>query len=208
MEQLRACVKKLREDRLEDTVNKSVSALTVLSKRLSDAAEEGISGNSARDMSCFMGYYVLKAKAMLGDYEEALDIIRKYWGAMLDMGATTFWEDFDIDWMENASRIDEIVPEGKVDIHAAYGAFCYMNLRHSLCHGWASGPCPYLTNYVLGIRPLSADTYEVKPELAYLDFAKGTYPTPYGIITVSAKKEKDGSTSVDISAPEEIKIVR
>ena len=27
----------------------------------------------------------------------ALDVIRTYWGAMLDLGATTFWEDFNID---------------------------------------------------------------------------------------------------------------
>lgn len=170
--------------------------------------KEVLAPGGAHGYSTYFGYYLLAAKALAGDYAGALDDIKAYWGGMLDMGATTFWEDFDIDWMENASRIDEIVPEGKVDIHAAYGAFCYMNLRHSLCHGWASGPCPYLTNYVLGIRPLSADTYEVKPELAYLEFAKGTYPTPYGIITVNAKKEKDGSTSVEISAPEGIKIVR
>ena len=29
----------------------------------------------------------------------ALDIIRDYWGGMLDMGATSFWEDFDLAWM-------------------------------------------------------------------------------------------------------------
>ena len=44
-----------------------------------------------------MGYYVLKAKAKLGEYQDSLDIIRKYWGAMLDAGATTFWEDFDVE---------------------------------------------------------------------------------------------------------------
>lgn len=61
---------------------------------------------------------------------------------MLDMGATTFWEDFDMDWMENAARIDQIVPAGKKDIHGDYGAYCYRGFRHSLCHGWASGRRP------------------------------------------------------------------
>lgn len=43
-----------------------------------------------------------------------------------------------------------IVPEGKVDIHGAYGDYCYNGYRHSLCHGWSSGPCPWLTEHVLG----------------------------------------------------------
>lgn len=75
---------------------------------------------------------------------------------MLDLGATTFWEDFDIDWIENAARIDEIVPVGKIDVHAAYGKFCYQKLRHSLCHGWANGPAPFLGRYILGIEILEA----------------------------------------------------
>ena len=56
-----------------------------------------------------------------GNYQGAMDIISEYWGAMLDLGATTFWEDFHIDWTKNAARIDELVPEGKVDVHGAYG---------------------------------------------------------------------------------------
>ncbi|MFQ9800204.1 MAG: hypothetical protein ACLR23_16090 [Clostridia bacterium] len=32
---------------------------------------------------------------------------------MLSLGATTFWEDFDLRWLENAARIDELTPEEK-----------------------------------------------------------------------------------------------
>ena len=124
------------------------------------------------------------------------------------MGATTFWEDFNLDWMKNAGRIDEVVPEGMIDIHGDYGAYCYVKFRHSLCHGWASGPCPYLTNYVLGIRNVAPYKYEVKPELAYLDWAKGTYPTPMGVISVSVSKNADGSLNTVIDAPEGIEIIR
>jgi hypothetical protein len=127
---------------------------------------------------------------------------------MLDMGATTFWEDFDLDWVENSARIDEIVPEGMRDIHGDFGAYCYKNFRHSLCHGWASGPCSYLSRFVLGVKTISADTYEIKPELATLEWAKGTYPTPFGTIEVSAKKNADGTTDVTVNAPEKVKIIR
>jgi len=43
-------------------------------------------------------------------------------------------------WTKDATRIDELVPEGKKDIHGDCGAYCYEGFRHSLCHGWASGP--------------------------------------------------------------------
>ncbi len=158
--------------------------------------------------STFFGYYILAAKALAGDYAGALNDMKEYWGGMLDMGATTFWEDFDLKWMENAGRIDEVVPEGMVDIHGDYGNYCYIKFRHSLCHGWASGPCPYLSNYVLGIKNLAPCKYEIKPELSWLDWAKGTYPTPKGVISVWAFKDADGKLNVQIDAPEGIEIVR
>lgn len=104
--------------------------------------EQIIKKDGAKGLSTFLGYYTLCAMAEAGDTAAAIDMIKNYWGKMIEYGATTFWEDFDIDWLENASRIDEIVPEGKVDLHGDFGRFCYKNFRHSLCHGWASGPTP------------------------------------------------------------------
>ena len=169
--------------------------------------EKHLAPGGAKGYSTFFGYYLLAAKAKAGDYVGALNDIREYWGAMLDMGATSFWEDFNLDWLENSAPIDEIVPEGKNDIHGDFGAYCYVKFRHSLCHGWASGPCPYLSQYVLGVRALAHDTYKIDPELGDLEWAKGTYPTPYGIIEVSARKTDEG-TEVSVSAPEGVKIVR
>jgi len=173
-------------------------------KKLND---ELISVGGGKGYSTFFGYYILAAKAMAGDFVGALNDIREYWGAMLDMGATTFWEDFNLDWLENSAPIDEFVPEGKNDIHGDFGAYCYKNFRHSLCHGWASGPCPYMTHYVLGIRAVDANTYIVDPELADLKWAKGTYPTAKGLIEVSAEKTEEG-TLVSVSAPKGIKIIQ
>ena len=51
----------------------------------------------------------------------ALELIRRYWGAMLDFGATTFWEDFDLDWLKNTSPISELPVPGKDDLHADFG---------------------------------------------------------------------------------------
>ena len=56
----------------------------------------------------------------------------------------TFWEDFNIEWTKNAARIDELVPEGKVDVHQSYGDYCYKGFRHSLCHGWSAGVLQFI----------------------------------------------------------------
>ena len=51
-------------------------------------------------------------------------------------------------------------------------------------------------------------TNEIKPELAYLDWAEGTYPTPKGEIYVKVTKNADGNQIVDIQAPKGIFVLR
>jgi alpha-L-rhamnosidase len=55
-------------------------------------ANKIISTDGAKRFSTFYGYYMLQAQAKAGDYEGAINNIRTYWGAMLGLGATTFWE--------------------------------------------------------------------------------------------------------------------
>ncbi len=174
------------------------------------ADKETLSVGGAANFSTFYGYYMLQAMAKAGNYQGALDVIRTYWGAMLDLGATTFWEDFNMEWIKNAGRIDELVPAGKVDVHGDYGNYCYVGFRHSFCHGWASGPTAWLTEHVLGIRVLEPGSKRVriKPALGDLDFAEGTFPTPYGVIRVKHVKGPDGRVRSIIKAPKGVKIVR
>ncbi len=158
----------------------------------------------------FMGYYMLEALAMDGRYEEAMKLMSDYWGGMLDLGATTFWEDFNFNDARNAARIDDIVPEGKFDIHADGGAWCYVGLRHSFCHGWAGGPAPWLSRHVLGIEVLEPGFKKVRiePHLGALEWAKGTFPTPYGVIEVSHRRDAGGKVLSDIKVPRGIKVVK
>ena len=60
------------------------------------------------DMSTFYGSYMICAQPT----DVALEVIRKYWGGMLDYGATTFWEDFDLNWIKNATLITELPETG------------------------------------------------------------------------------------------------
>lgn len=172
-----------------------------------NAAAELILKNGAEGFSTFMSYYLLKTAAEK-DTSAALGILKEYYGAMLKLGATTFWEDFDIAWAENASAIDEIPEEGKTDIHGDNGAFCYKGFRHSLCHGWSSAPTAFLAEEVLGIRISEPGCKKIRiaPRLGNLEWAKGKYPTPYGTVTVSCKN-LGGEIKTEWTAPPEITVI-
>ena len=174
------------------------------------ANKDVLAVNGAHNFSTFYGYYMLQAKAKAGDYKGALANIREFWGGMLSLGATTFWEDFNLDWMANAGRIDELVPEGKKDIHGDYGAYCYIGFRHSLSHGWASGPTPWLTEHVLGIKVVEpgCKAIKIEPHLDDLAFAEGSFPTPYGLVKVKHTKLANGKIKSEITGPKEVRIIR
>jgi hypothetical protein len=203
---------KLKKHTPEITESKQAAALLALSNIVSPEMinEKVLSQNGVHNMSTFFGYYMLNARAEAGDVAGAMDNIREYWGAMLDIGATTFWEGFNIEWMENAARIDEIVPEGKIDIHSARGEYCYEGFRHSFCHGWASGPTAWLSRYVLGVEPLKPGCREVgiKPNLGNLEWVEGTFPTPLGVIKIKHTKQANGTIKSEIDAPRGVKIIR
>ncbi|MDR1666194.1 MAG: alpha-L-rhamnosidase [Bacteroidales bacterium] len=191
---------------------KQAAALMALADLLpaTKANDEVISTGGPKGFSTFYGYYMLEAQAKAGEYKAAMDNIRQYWGGMLDMGATTFWEDFDLDWTDNAARIDELVPPGKKDIHADYGAYCYKNLRHSLCHGWASGPTAWLSRHVLGVQVIEPGCKKIRiePHLGDLQWVEGTFPTPHGVIRIKHTKDANGKITTDVKAPKSVKIVK
>ena len=168
-----------------------------------EAAAKVILDNGPASCTSFMGYFLLEALARAGHYAEALQFVRSYWGRMIELGATTFWEDFNYNDGLKAAPIDEIVPEGKFDIHADGGAWCYVGLRHSLCHGWASGPTPWLSRHVLGIEPLDVGFRKVRiePHLGDLEWAEGSFPTPHGVIEVCHRKGTDGKIVTKVKLP-------
>ena len=204
-------VEKLQKHIPDMAGSKQAAALLAISGLVSPekANSEILAKDGVHKMSTFYGYYMLIARAIAGDYQGAIDNIREYWGAMLSLGATTFWEDFNIDWKENAARIDELDPEGKIDIHATYGDYCYVGYRHSLCHGWASGPTSWMTQYILGVNVIEpgSKTIKISPHLGDLEWVKGTFPTPYGVLSIEHQKMPDGSIKTKHNAPKGVKII-
>ena len=211
-ERCKKASKKLKKYTPDHNQSKQGAALMALAglMKAEKADKEVLSVGGAKNFSTFYGYYMLEAMAKAGNYQGAMDIISEYWGAMLDLGATTFWEDFNIDWMENAARIDELVPEGKVDVHSSYGGYCYVGFRHSFCHGWASGPTAWLSRYVLGVQVLEPGCKKVKiePHLGNLNRVEGSFPTPLGVIRIKHEKGADGKIRSDIQAPEGVEIIK
>lgn len=200
---------KLRKKSSDVKQYKQALAFKVLSGETSAAsAYEFLTVGGAKGMTTFLSYYTLKAVAMGGNVQTAIDMMKEYYGGMLQRGATSFWEDFDIEWLDGSSRIDELPKEGEKDIHGDYGAYCYKGFRHSLCHGWSSGVVPFLMEKVIGIEILEAGCKKVKitPDLGELKYAKATYPTPFGIIKIEIENNH-GEYKIKLDKPPEIIII-
>ena len=203
-------ISRIKKIRFSKSDNMQISSLMYLAG-LDDSKEKTkniLTQNHLAGMSAYLGYYTLFAKGKIGDVSGAIDIINGYWGRMIDLGATTFWEVFDYINSLDAIGIDKIVPDGKKDIHGDGGKLWYKGYRKSLCHGWACGPTPFLSKYVLGITPVEPGFKKVciKPNLGNLEYVCGKYPTPYGDINIVAE-QKNGKVKYNIDVPSEIEVL-
>lgn len=102
--------------------------------------------DGAQGFSTFMSWFILEAIASR-DKALAVKLMKEYYGGMLAVGATTFFEDFDLRWLQNSSVLDELPKQGRKDIHGDFGAHCYVGFRHSLCHGWSSGVIAFIKTH-------------------------------------------------------------
>lgn len=201
--------KRLKKHKPDGNTSKQAASLMVLADlaKAKKINTEILKKDGVQNMSTFYGYYILEAMAKANDYQGAIDVISEYWGGMLDLGATTFWEDFNIAEGKISGRIDELPRQNVADIHTDFGAFCYVGLRHSLAHGWASGPTSWLTQYVLGVNVSDGgNTVTIKPHLGDLETVKGTFPTKFGVLKISHKKNAKGKVISTIDAPDGLKV--
>lgn len=187
MEENEAChslIKKL-EDYLEKPCDsKQTRAFQILAGRNAEKDASFIEKEGATGFSTFMAYYILTADAMAGG-KNMLSMIKEYFGAMLSRGATTFWEDFHMEWLDGSARIDEFPKDGEKDIHGDYGAFCYEGFRHSLCHGWASGVLAFLIEYMVGLKISDGcEEYQVVPHAMGVKEIYAKLPTAKGWLEI------------------------
>jgi hypothetical protein len=121
----------------------------------------------------YMRFYELEALCLLGEHRHALQEIRDYWGGMLQLGATSFWEKYNPD-------------ETGAEHFAMYGR----PYGKSLCHAWGASPLYLFGKYYLGVQPETAGykTFGIRPVLAGLQWMDGVVPTPEGEIKVYMDK--------------------
>jgi len=102
------------------------------------------------------------------------------------------------------------VPPGNNDIHGGFSADCYQGFRHSLCHGWASGPTAWRSQHALGVSPIEPGCRRVPvaPQLGDLQWAQGAYPTPLGPIRVRQERKPNSAIASQIEAPDGIRLER
>lgn len=194
-------VRKLKNYLDMPCTHKCVRAFQILAGRRHPDDAEFLQAGGAKGISTFMAYYIFKANVLAGG-KKTLDILKEYYGGMLSRGATTFWEDFNVDWLEGSDRIDEFPAEGVRDIHGDYGAFCYNGLRHSLCHGWSSGVLAFIVEEILGLRLADGGrTAYIAPDLSELKEMDASIPVSGGILRIAIH---NGNVKVD--APEGIHV--
>ncbi len=128
---------------------------TILSKPMTHTRR----GNAM--VSPLMNTYEAEVRFNSGEADNAIELIRRVWGTMLDKGAKTFWE---------------FSPNHPTNV---------ASLR---AHAWASG-CTYLLSaYVLGIRPERIGFEEVRFEpYCGFDHFEGVVPTCKGLIGVTMR---------------------
>jgi hypothetical protein len=127
---------------------------------------EPFSGSTYSSLiSPYITAYEVEADYLAGDTADAEHLMHLTWDQMIDpqnpFFTGTMWEN--------------IGPDGTAT-----------ESRTSLAHGWASGPTPILTSYVLGVQPVDPgyQTFTVAPHFGSLQWAEGAVPTPYGRILV------------------------
>jgi len=117
----------------------------------------------------YMRFYELEALCAMGEQNYVTRQMKDYWGGMLKLGATSFWEEYDPTKSGSA-------------VYAMYGR----PFGKSLCHAWGASPIYLLGKYYLGVKPTSPgyQTYLVEPNLGGLKWMEGTVPTPNGEVKV------------------------
>lgn len=136
----------------------------------------------------YMRFYELEALCALQEQPYVLREIKNYWGGMLALGATSFWEEYD--------------PEKEGAAHyAMYGR----PFGKSLCHAWGASPIYLLGKYFLGVQPTAPgyETYRVEPVLGGLEWMEGKVPTPNGNVEIYCSQEE-----IRIQAAEGLGVLR
>lgn len=156
-------------------VTRYANMFAVFFDYLNDAQKQGVkqkvllNSEVPKITTPYMRFYELEALCALGEQAYVTQEMKAYWGGMLKLGATSFWEEF------NPSK------KG-AEHYAMYGR----EFGKSLCHAWGASPIYLLGKYYIGVKPTTPnyETYTIEPNLGGLQWMEGKVPTAQGEIQV------------------------
>jgi alpha-L-rhamnosidase len=186
-ESKQALVHSIVDGKQTDNVTRYANMFSIFFDYFSDAQKQAVKKSVLLNDSIqkittpYMRFYELEALCALGEQSYVLKEMKDYWGGMLKLGATSFWEVYD--------------PTQKGTEHyAMYGR----DYGKSLCHAWGASPLYLLGKYYLGIKPVAPgyENYTVEPALGGLQWMQGKVPTPAGNIDLYCS-----SSQIKIKSP-------
>jgi hypothetical protein len=193
-ESKQALVHSLIDGKQTDNVTRYANMFSIFFDYFTDAQKQAVKksvllNNSIQKITTpYMRFYELEALCAMGEQSYVLNQMKDYWGGMLKLGATSFWEEYD--------------PAKKgAEHYAMYGR----EFGKSLCHAWGASPLYLLGKYYLGIKPIAAGyaNYIVEPVLGGLQWMEGKVPTPAGNIELYCS-----TTQIQIKSPVGVGVLR
>ncbi|NTU81229.1 MAG: alpha-L-rhamnosidase [Chloroflexales bacterium] len=143
-------------------------------QRVADALLASLGTPETPAIQVYGMFWVLEGLGRAGRTSEAVDVIERYFGRMVQRGATTWWENF--------VAIDRYTS--------------------SLSHGWGGSPTWFLSQYVLGISLDGPTTWTVRPQTSGLSRAAGAVPLGDSAVQVSWTTPSCSQLALQLSAPE------
>ena len=124
--------------------------------------------------SPFNEYFIIGAMAKMQKYADAVSAIKDCWGGQLRYGGTTFFEVYRPSWNAILGKNDPVINN-----QCGYT---------SLTHPWSAGVTKWLSEEMLGIKPLEPGftSFTIIPHLTdTISAVSGSTPTLHGAISAS-----------------------
>lgn len=121
--------------------------------------------------SPFNQYFIIQAMALADKNDAAITTIKEIWGGQLKYGGTTFFEVYRPSW-NNILNQNDAPPNNQCGYT-------------SLAHPWSAGVTKWLSENILGIKPVlpGFKSFTIIPFFGdQLTRINGTMPTPWGVI--------------------------
>lgn len=169
------------DGKASDHVTRYTNMFAIFFDYLTEEQKEGVKTNVLLNQSVpkittpYMRFYELEALCAMGEQSYVLQEMKNYWGGMLRLGATSFWEEYNPD-------------KQGAEHYAMYGR----PFGKSLCHAWGASPIYLLGKYYLGVKPTAPGyaSFLIEPNLGGLDWMEGKVPTPSGHVELYCSKKE------------------